>query len=148
MTNQLNPTQRKIVALAETERGQLTRRDFFGDEERISFNTYANFASGSRWPRPGNLLVLEEVLGWKPGVINEALASGASPARLTLAHMRGERSFGGRTSIQDFSNEEFFNDLPRRVKEIESLAKQLSQHSYMVAASNDLGGIDPDQLEA
>lgn len=147
MSNQLNATQRKIVALAEIERGTTNRRDFFGDETRISFNTYANFASGSRWPRPGNLRVIEDILGWKPGIINEALASGISPARLTLAHMRGEKSFGARTSIQDFSNEEFFADLPRRVKEIEDLAKQLRQHSYTYAASDDLGGIEPDQLE-
>ena len=148
MSNQLNATQRKIVALAEIERGTTNRRDFFGNETRISFNTYANFASGSRWPRPGNLRVIEDVLGWKPGIINEALVSGVSPARLTLEHMRGEKSFGGRTSIQDFSNEEFFNDLPRRVKEIEELATKLQQHSYTYAASDDLGGVGAEELES
>ena len=49
--------------------------------------------------------------------------------------------------LEDFSNEEFFNDLPRRVKEIEELASKLQQHSYTYAASDDLGGIGLDQLE-
>lgn len=147
MSNQLNATQRKIVALAEEERGQLSRQDFFGGEKRISFGTYANFASGSRWPRPGNLRIIEEVLKWKPGVINQALASGIRASQLTLEHMRGAKSFGSRTSIQDFSNEEFFGDLPRRVKEIEDLAARLQQQSYTFAASDDLGGIEPDQIE-
>jgi len=133
------------VTLAKIERGSATRQDFFGDESRISFGTYSNFESGSRWPRPGNLRVIEDLLGWKPGVIDEALASGLAAGDLTLDHMRGKRSFGARMSIQDFTNQEFFADLPRRVKEIEDLAYKLE--TYTLAASDDLGGIAPDQIE-
>lgn len=147
MSNQLNPIQRKIARLATLSRGQRTRDQLLDEAPGISKNTYSNFESGSTWPRPATRRAIEELHGWKPGIIDDALDSGIHPSKLTLAHMRGEKSFGGRTSIQDFSNDEFFADLPRRVKEIEDLAKQLRQHSYTYAASDDLGGIEPDQLE-
>src|SRR5699024_7155687 len=109
MSNQLNATQRKIVSLAKLQRGSQTRVEFFGDEAGISFSTYANFESGTRWPRTGNLRVLEDMLGWKPGVIDEALSSSMDPGSITLSHMKGSKSFSSaRPTIQDFSNEEFF----------------------------------------
>src|SRR5690625_3241107 len=145
MSNQLNATQRKIIALAKLERGSRSRKEFFGTESRISFNTYANFESGNRWPRTGNLRVIEGVLGWKPGIIDEVTASNVAAGRLTLAHMHGVQSLGGKVSIQDFSNAEFFADLPRRLKEVESLVHKLE--NYTLAASDDLGGVDFDQIE-
>lgn len=145
MSTRLNTTQNKIIGLARLQRGSQSRKDFFGNETRISYNTYANFESGSTWPRSGNMRVIEDVLGWKPGVIDEAVSSGIAPGSLTLAHMHGQKSFGGRTSIQDFSNEEFFADLPRRLKEVEGLLHKLE--TYTLAASDDLGGIAPDQIE-
>src|SRR5690625_3284284 len=145
MSNQLSATQRKIVTLAKIERGSATRQDFFGDESHISFDTYSNLETGSHWPRQGKLRVIEELLSWKPGVIDEALTSCLAAGDLTLDHMRGKRSFGARMSIQDFTNQEFFADLTRRVKEIEDLVYKLD--TYTLDASDDLGGSAPDQIE-
>lgn len=120
--------------------------EFFGDEDRISFGTYANFESGKTWPHSGNLRVIEELLGWKRGIIDDVLVGDTAATALTLSHMHGGPvEDGQRLSIQDFSNAEFFADLPRRVKEIEDLVHKLE--TYTLAASDNLGGIAPDQIE-
>lgn len=142
MSTQLNATQRKIIALAILQRGDRTRRELFGDEDRISFNTYANFESGSRWPRAGNLRVIEDLLGWKTGAIAEALASNIDPGEITLAHMNGVQSFSGRVSIRDFSHAEFFADMPRRLKEIQSLLRKLDAYASTASELEKLSGLD------
>jgi transcriptional regulator with XRE-family HTH domain len=130
MSTQLNTTQRKIIALARLQRGNRTRKELFADEDRISFNTYANFESGNAWPRAANLRIIEDLLGWKQGVIDEALASDMPAGDLTLAHMHGSMSFdGGRMSISDFSDAEYFADLPRRIQRIEELLARLEQYA-------------------
>lgn len=145
MSTQLDTTQRKIVALSKLQRGHRTRKDIFGDEDRIGFNTYANFEAGESWPRSRNMRVIEEILGWKPGIIDEVMASEMPAGDLTLAHMNGVQPLRGGASIRDFSDAEYFADLPRRINRVEDLLERLNQ--FTLAASDDLGGIEPDQIE-
>lgn len=127
MSTQLDTTKRKIIALAKLQRGNRTRKELFADEDRIGFNTYANFEAGDTWPRSTNLRVIEDLLGWKQGVIDEALASDVPAGDLTLAHMNGIQSFRGKVTIEDFSDAEYFADLPRRIQCIEELLARLEQ---------------------
>lgn len=146
MSTQLNATRDAIRHLSTRERGDRSRQEVHGGSDKVGINTYADFESGKRWPRAKSLRGIESILGWKQGAIDEALASGLAPGDLGLAHMRGEKSFTStKAKIQDFSNEEFFADLPRRLKEIENLVHKLE--TYTFAASDDLGGVAPDQIE-
>ena len=140
MNNQLEPTKAKIVALAKAARGSLSRRDMFGAEQGISFNTYANFESGQSWPRAAGLRRIESILGWKNGAIDEALASGVQPAHITEAHMRGDLPFTPpKSCVRELSDEELFQEVVRRLA---------VRDQYGLAASQDLGGIGKDDVES
>lgn len=133
MENHLKATQERIVALARTERGQRTRQEVFGDEQDISFNSYANFESGSTWPRAATLRRIEAILGWVDGAIDSAMASGMEPATIQLSHMRGEEPFALPTgALQTFSEAELLQELARRAAQRER---------FGLAASDDLGGV-------
>lgn len=147
MKNQVDVVRQRITALAEMERGGRTREAMFGDYEGISFNSYVNFASGKTWPRARTLRHIERVLGWKPGVIDEVVSLGVDPKELTLDRLRGRQELAAKTAIQDFSNEEYFADLPRRIRELEQLVEHSQTSYWALAASNSLGGVEPDQLE-
>ena len=139
MNNQLEPTKAKIVALAKAARGSRSRKELFGNETGISFNTYANFESGQSWPRAAGLRRIEAILGWKNGAIDEALASGIEPAHITETHMRGDLPFTPPMSrARELSDQELFQEVVRRL----SIRDQ-----YGLAASDDLGGIGKGQLE-
>lgn len=139
MSNQLEPTRSRVVALAKAERGSRTRHQVFGDEDEMSFNTYANFESGHSWPRSASLRRIEAILGWKPGAIDEALASEIEPALIELEHMRGNKPFMIPTgSIREYSDAELLQEMMRRTAERER---------YGLAASGDLGGVGKDEIE-
>lgn len=139
MSNQLEPTRARIVALAKAVRGSRTRREVFGDEAELSFNTYANFESGQSWPRSSSLRRIEAILGWKNGSIDEALASGIEPALIQAEHMCGKEPFTmPNPSIRVFSESELAQELARRIAERER---------YGLAASHELGGVGKDEVE-
>lgn len=139
MSNQLEPTQARIVALAKAERGTRTRREVFGSEAGMSFNTYANFESGQSWPRSVSLRRIEAILGWKAGAIDEAMASSMEPALIQAEHMRGTEPFAVISkSIQQFTESELAQELSRRIAERER---------YGLAASHELGGVGKDEVE-
>lgn len=139
MSNQLEPTQARIVALAKAERGTRTRREVFGSESGMSFNTYANFESGQSWPRSVSLRRIEAILGWKTGSIDEAMASGMEPALIQAEHMRGAEPFvTSSKSIREFSDSELAQEVSRRLGE---------RARYDLAASHDLGGVGKDEVE-
>ena len=148
MSTQQDTTRRVIVYLATLERGERTRQEVHNGSDQVGINTYADFESGKRWPRSKSLRGIEHILGWKLGIIDQVLASGVDPNSLELAHMRGQKSLGeSKVSIQDFSDAEYFEDLPRRIRSLEQLRKTVSQDQYTVAASQDLGGVELDQIE-
>lgn len=139
MSNQLEPTRARIIALAKAVRGSRTRREVFGNESELSFNTYANFESGQSWPRSSSLRRIEAILGWKNGAIDEALASGMEPALIQVEHMRGKGTFTRpNPSIRVFSESELAQELARRIAERER---------YGLAASHELGGVGKDEVE-
>lgn len=114
MKDELNATQKKIIALARRERGGRTREQFFGNFHGISFNTYVNFESGSTWPRARTTRQLENLLGWQDGIIDDVMASDLSPAEITLSHMRGHDGPDPATGIAVYSTEELIRELQRR----------------------------------
>ncbi|MBM7847512.1 hypothetical protein [Arthrobacter roseus] len=133
MSNQVEPTRRRLIALARTERGSRTRNEVWAGIEGLAFNTYANFESGKSWPRSSSLRRIEEVLGWKTGAIDEALASDMEPALITVAHMRGSEPFVVSTSsIQGYSDSDLLHEMMRRAA---------ARERYDLAASDELGGI-------
>lgn len=147
MSNQLGALWPRIVSLAEAERGDRTCEAMFGDYQGISFNSYVNFASGKTWPRARILRHIERILGWKPGIIDEVLAIGVDPSALTLDHLRSHQRLAVKTAIQNFSNEEYFADMPHRIRELEHLVEESKRSHWALAASDSLGGVEPDQLE-
>lgn len=116
MGNQLKPTQSRIAALAEIERGDRTREEQFGDEAQIAFNSYATFAAGKSWPRARTLRRIEVVLGWPSGIIDAVLSAGLDPSEIQLEHMRGSRPLTRHESLGDYTDAELLEELRRRAE--------------------------------
>lgn len=139
MSNQLDTTRARIRGLAKTARGSRTQKDLFGETRGISLNAYASFEKGDTWPRAAGLRRIEEVLGWAQGSIDNAISSEMAPMLITQAHMRGEVPFSPPTAGLDRYTEE------QLIQEIADRAAHRSR--YGLAASRDLGGVEPDGIE-
>lgn len=140
MSNQLDTTRDRIRTLAKTARGSAGRKGVFDAKFGISFNTYANFESGKTWPRASTLRSIEQMLNWKDGAIDEAMAAGMEPALITMAHMRGERPFSADQTVAG----------PLTGDQLIRLATGHMGPDELrrIAASMELGGIGPSDIES
>ncbi|MEZ2373083.1 hypothetical protein [Arthrobacter sp. RCC_34] len=148
MQTQLDSTRNRIRALAISARGTRTREQLIQDSP-VNMSTYADFETGKRWPRAVTLRRIEELLGWKSGVIDEAMASGIEPELLELEHMAGGKTMSSTPrTLRGYSDMELLSELVRRTSEREAMRlpgsdyrgpDYLTQDDYDIAASNSLG---------
>lgn len=156
MNEQLDTTRNRIRTLATVARGSRSREELIADSP-VNLSTYSDFETGKRWPRAITLRRIEEMLGWKAGVIDEALNSGIKAELLEMNHMLGaEPITEAPRGLRSYTTRELLQELTRRA--IESQQAQEATHDMFarieqsdlgLAASRDMGaGINKGDLPA
>lgn len=156
MNEQLDTTRNRIRTLAIVARGSRSREELIAGSP-VNLSTYSDFETGKRWPRAITLRRIEEMLGWKEGVIDEAVNSGINAELLELHHMRGtEPITEAPRGLRSYTTRELLQELTRRTVESQQ-AQESTQDMWAriergdldLAASRDLGtGISKGDLPA
>lgn len=156
MNEQLDTTRNRIRTLATVGRGSRSREELIADSP-VNLSTYSDFETGKRWPRAITLRRIEEILGWKGGVIDEALNSGMEPELMMLGHMKGAEPISeSPRGLRSYTDRELLQELTRRsverdqaVENSQDLFARIERGDFDLAASRDLGdGIGKGDLPA
>lgn len=81
----------RIIELARKTRGTVSRDELTTGEGTPSRSAYRNFEDAVSWPRHATMQKIESLLGWCPGAVEEALASGPAPRKVILSMMRSDK---------------------------------------------------------
>lgn len=145
MNKSLEVTREHVRALARLARGKTDQASAV-EGQGISLSAYRTFEAGDTWPRNPGLRAIEQIHGWKAGIIDEVELMDIEPSMLTLEHMQGKRPLlETPKGLQQYSTTELQTEIARRVAEAERAAGRMRvamaemQQRFGLAASVDLG---------